>query len=575
MVLLSELPPGFTAEAYAAELFTRWNIGRDTGGRGVLFLFVESAGELKIEVGYELEGVYPDAFVGSFQDSLRHYFAGRYFGDVVSSMITAMLKRAQQHDPESLVAEFKNSLPGKNGVEVTYKSGGGGILESGFLYEKDQKLKLIRELGEEIRSTYTAHSDPHEVVRRYIDSLSKGYNDPYLGLLTEGSRYMRLEYPKSAGYQRQAAREFGGKYDLKTHGDLAVATFGNPNAIPLLLRKDQQGLWHIDVPKSWAYIQASSDLKSMRPAYGDHPWMFAWPKDLWQDESPPTPELYPMDVSIAAEIASLESAIEKNPDTASNYFRLADILFFECYWIRAAMDTLERGLEKEPGNVAYRKRLIQFSYRFPDLSKVQQHYEAILKHDPNDRSAIKGYIWFLKNYRNEPQRVATLEQRLAESSSTTKYPIPTEPYDLKADAATKHTRWYDIPEGANNLEVEVSDFREDWHEKWYPAIRIFVSDSHAKRWSGIHIQRTTPDGNWEVNELEASGADVKITPVSGMVIPRKQKYLFALRWVRNGKLRIELDGDTVATLPLDFEPAKIKTFVRSGGATFHIQTNAP
>lgn len=565
MAFVSELPDGISTENYAAELYTRWKIGSATGDKGLLFLFVESEGVLKIEVGYQLEGVFPDGFVGSFQDSLKHYFAGRYFGDVVSGMITAMVQRAQQQDMNAILSEFQESLPPPEATALRYHSGGAGIVESGFFYEKDTKLKLIRELDPQARARFSSHEDPREVIRSYLESLRQAINDPYLDLLTEGSQYMRMEYPKSAGFQRKAAREYSGEPDVTIEGNLAVAKFKNPTAIPLLLRREADGRWRIDVTKSWAYCQASSDLKTMNPAFADHPWMFAWPEGLRHPEYPATPPPLPAGFKIADEIAKLETEIKADPKISKNYFLLADLLYFECYWIRGAMDALERGLAEDPTNSAYRKRLIKLSYRFPDLSKVQEHYETLLKYDPNDLRTIKDYIWFLKTYRNDPGKIAALKARLENLS------ISKTPFYLDAAAAHQNRYHFAIPRDLRSIQVEVRPLTQNWHPKWLPAVQVFLTNGARSEQFGLQIQFETQGGAGELSQINTLGKDAAPQSLSVGKIPNNQSRLFTLRWNDQRDAVIELDGRIVAEARLPFDPVTLVTFTRSGDAAFTIK----
>lgn len=76
---------------YASGLFDHWDIGSKTGGKGVLILFVEDLGTLKIEVSYELEDVFTDAFCKFFQPTIKNYYAGRYLGDTFGGVLKALL----------------------------------------------------------------------------------------------------------------------------------------------------------------------------------------------------------------------------------------------------------------------------------------------------------------------------------------------------------------------------------------------------------------------------------------------------------------------------------------------------
>ena len=257
-------------------------------------------------------------------------------------------------------------------------------------------LKVQEIFYEAKKGNIAKDTDLERVLKRYLDSLKRGINDPYLPLLTRGSQFMRLEYPKNSGFQRSTYQKFSGPYKIYKSGDYAAVRFDRPDVMPILFRKDLEGNWQADITKSWAYSQATRDLKKMNPAYGDHAWMFAWEKEFRKAEIPKTPPPLPKEKSLEQEIIRLENAIKESPGIASNYFQLADIFYFECYWIRDAMNLIERGLEYEPGNCNYRKRYINFAYRFPDLSKVQDQHEAIFKFNPGDHKNLSAYQSYLK-----------------------------------------------------------------------------------------------------------------------------------------------------------------------------------
>jgi uncharacterized protein len=66
---------GMTVEEYAARLFMQWGIGQDRVDNGVLVLVAPNEREMRIEVGYGLEGVLPDGLAGSI---IRSEFLPRF-----------------------------------------------------------------------------------------------------------------------------------------------------------------------------------------------------------------------------------------------------------------------------------------------------------------------------------------------------------------------------------------------------------------------------------------------------------------------------------------------------------------
>ena len=55
---------GMAVEDYATRLFEAWGVGQADKDNGVLVLVAPTEREMRIEVGYGLEGVLPDGLAG-------------------------------------------------------------------------------------------------------------------------------------------------------------------------------------------------------------------------------------------------------------------------------------------------------------------------------------------------------------------------------------------------------------------------------------------------------------------------------------------------------------------------------
>lgn len=399
VVLLKRVPQDIRIEEYAAGLFDEWKIGSKAGGKGLLVLFVEDSHTLKIEVGYALEGIFTDAFCASFQPTIKSYYAGRYFGDVFTGMIMWMETKIINGTEAEFDDELKNLFAQPEAPELsdTFLSGGGGIVDDEYFFEKETKLSLIRQIPVEKIRQFDSEKDVEVVLERYFRTLEEGINYPFLGIFTEGSQMMRLEYPKSIHYLQSEwadyQRQFPYRIAYNNKKDLAALRFKESLVWPIFLRETPDGYWKLDVTKAWAYSQSDADLRRMYPRYKDHPWMFAFSEYKYQRSRCWIPELIPFPLNLREKIAGLEEAIKKEPVNASNYFELADIFYWECYWIRSAIDVAEEGLELEPDNVPYRWLAIDMRYRFPEVENTPIHYEALLKSDPEVRRVRSSYSW--------------------------------------------------------------------------------------------------------------------------------------------------------------------------------------
>jgi len=417
MVLLKDIPRGFHTIEYAAELFHKWEIGSKTNGKGVLILFVENTHTLKIEVGYELEGIFTDAFCSSFQPTIKNYYAGQYFGDVFTGILMYMERKVIDGIDIDIDTFFQELIPASKLLNIpdSFLSGGGGIIDNEYFYDKKSKFSKIRLIPEEKIKQFNSDKDISVVIARYFRSLKEGINYPFLNIFTEGSQMMRLEYPESINFLQLYWRKYQEQspYQIvynKTE-DLAAVRFKGL-LWPLFLRKCPDGFWKMDVTKAWAFSQANYSLTELYPLYKDHPWMFAFPEYKYQKSLCNVPRLQPDSFSVKDEIIKLEGLIKNKPDNASNYFKLADVLYWECYWIGAAIDVVEKGLELEPDNVPYRWLAIFMRYRYPKIEYIPKHFDTLLEINPNNVVVLKNYISHCRLFTKENTKATELERRL-------------------------------------------------------------------------------------------------------------------------------------------------------------------
>jgi hypothetical protein len=400
-VILKKIPSDMSVGEYASGLFDKWRIGSRTNGKGVLILFTEDKHTLKIEVSYSLEGIFTDAYCSSFQPTVKSYYAGRYFGDVFEWLVECLERRILfgAEDESASIIETPVTDPDLLKSSDVFLSGGGGIIDDEYYYEKDAKLSFIKDLPAERLREFEADEDIEVVLGRYFKSLEEGINYPYLGLLTEGSQYHRLEYPESEHFYKSRWQDClqAFPYKIKYSGDLAAVRFRKKQSLPIFLRRDDEGLWRVDAARAWVSSWQDFTNNESGPLHRDHPWMFAFPEEKSKKSMCSVPGLLPSSVNLRGEISRLEDAINKEPQNASNYFRLADIFYWDCMWIRSAIDLVEEGLELEPYNVPYRWLAIRMRYRFPSPEPNKRHLEKLLEINPDDVDALNYYgmhCWF-------------------------------------------------------------------------------------------------------------------------------------------------------------------------------------
>lgn len=97
---------GVSIEEYASRLFKQWGVGQEKTDNGVLILVAPNEREMRIEVGYGLEGVLPDGLAGQIRDEafLPRFRDGDYAGGITAGVgrIADIVERNQVLSPEEL-----------------------------------------------------------------------------------------------------------------------------------------------------------------------------------------------------------------------------------------------------------------------------------------------------------------------------------------------------------------------------------------------------------------------------------------------------------------------------------------
>ncbi|MDH3526001.1 MAG: TPM domain-containing protein [Gammaproteobacteria bacterium] len=96
IVSLPDLGQAGNIEELAVDIVNHWEIGRDHEGRGLLLLLVNEEKQVKLEVAYELEDVFTDAFTGYIEDlQLKPYFLRDDLGTGLIAVMEELEQRAR------------------------------------------------------------------------------------------------------------------------------------------------------------------------------------------------------------------------------------------------------------------------------------------------------------------------------------------------------------------------------------------------------------------------------------------------------------------------------------------------
>ncbi len=207
---------------YTADLFTKWEIGKDTKGKkGLLILIALKEQKIKIEVGYDLEGIYTDLYVSGIErDILKEFLEQGVWGQGFLATIENFVFRLYNND---LVEEVNNiSAPEK---DVEFYSGGAGsqnIFDFGAAVNRP-----LPDDYDEIKKYFTAQPTPQAAFQRYMELSSQGIrhnND--LTLFTPLSNEFWANWHHTTGQAKAEARELSGRpYFIRHNNDHAVVFF--------------------------------------------------------------------------------------------------------------------------------------------------------------------------------------------------------------------------------------------------------------------------------------------------------------------------------------------------------------
>ncbi|MGJ8676391.1 MAG: TPM domain-containing protein [Akkermansiaceae bacterium] len=409
MVLRPSLPDGETVETYAAQVFEKWRVGENYGGKGVLFLFIEDIKKLKIEVGYELEDVYPDSYCASFQQEVKMYMSGGYNGDVFGMLMTSMLRRNQG----DIFSVYTGKGLVRGGMSKGFLSGGAGVTTRDFYETIENRVNAAMDYDhDEIRAKYPAGKSPLATTESFLRVLHDGVDYPFIPMITKGSQLMRLEYPHPPSMLKRIWGEYNRSYPIHVmeDGDLAAVRFsGNDGCF--YLRKASNGDWLIDFVKTWAYQASSANSDHWWVITKMQPWMFAHRNIKSKSQYYRTPKLRSTEEDPYERIRQLQENVRLNPNDPNAYFELGEYLYFECYWIRAAIMTIEKGLVIDPENTERRFMVIDMRMKFPMWDQIPHHYEEILKVKPKLWHAWSRYLIFSQVYLHDKKLEAQIRKR--------------------------------------------------------------------------------------------------------------------------------------------------------------------
>jgi len=199
----------------AVALFEDFHLGESTrGARGVLLLVDPEGEQVRLEIGYDLEGVFPDGFVGYVEEQqLAPFFAAGQVGNGIEATVELLTARALEED---------GAFPGKDPTPPSALSGGGGARVDVAIGNGSSPFKPLSS------QPFPAASTPEETLNRYRQVLLQGVRDPNLGIYSIASRALLGNWLVTEGQQQQELRRLEQaleSYQVRSAGEHAVIRF--------------------------------------------------------------------------------------------------------------------------------------------------------------------------------------------------------------------------------------------------------------------------------------------------------------------------------------------------------------
>jgi hypothetical protein len=260
--------PAADIDAEAVAVFADRRVGEKTGGaRGVLFLVDPHGQRVRLEIGYDLEGVFTDAFAGTIERSqMVSFFQAGRVGHGIEATVELLVGRAMGDD------SFSSAAAGR--TPLAHLSGGGGARTDVRIGSGPPAKKRSPAAG-----SFGAQRTPMQTLERYMQALAGHVKDPDLGIYTEDTRAFFRKWLVTDAQQDNERRTLERTRDVArtvSSGELAVIRFPavDRRASPYFLRRGRQG-WMLDFA-AMSGIIGFNHKNQWFFRTTDHPFMFGF-----------------------------------------------------------------------------------------------------------------------------------------------------------------------------------------------------------------------------------------------------------------------------------------------------------
>ena len=260
---------GLSIEEYAERAMAQYGVGkRSLKNRGLLYLHDTANNQIRIEVGYDLEGHFPDAFVRFVaEEHVASATTLEQRNTTLWGLQYLMLGRIHQ---AMLGYEWDPKALDRLRQRRAHLSGGAGA--NAKLSEARAITKVAHGERAEARKRLVPGTSPEETYARFLDWLALGTFDPRAEFLLPNAEPMLRQMSPSRAYAYDwYVHEAEASFEIDERGDLALLYFlDNPLLEPPLLPADRRLLYldtvtemtlirqHSGIAYSWCWRPVSS-----------------------------------------------------------------------------------------------------------------------------------------------------------------------------------------------------------------------------------------------------------------------------------------------------------------------------
>jgi len=414
IVSVPVLPAGFSVETLAVDLVNNWRIGADHEGRGLLLLLVGDAKKVKLEVSYELEDVFTDAFSGYVEDvQLGPYYRA---GDVGTGLI-AVMEMLEQRAQIKSQGEYTQEQIKKADTELL--AGGAGAARDLAGYANQMPKPFPSQVLEK------GARSPAEAWEIMLLKWSGEGEKIDVDVYTQMTR-LAMGDPDNPDSRTLSALDHwrNADYQVLTDGQHAVIWFGaidGWNNAPFLFCDTGAG-WKFDIVHQRRLV-VMAEAPKWQVSQGPYPYaalMSAASQSTGKDLPLTGEDLYrcSKDAAIAEKMRDLQTSLTQNPEDIEATIKLARLNVIVGRRPNHVQPLLERAKKMAPARAEpYKYSAIYNVNSFFQYTTALKDIEKYIKRQPDDAFGynFKGFLYYrIGQYADS---IDALEQAIARDSA--------------------------------------------------------------------------------------------------------------------------------------------------------------